>query len=153
MKHSQVWLVAAAVLLGLVSAPRAQRRPDFSGTWVVVSPAEAAGQEETIKQDATTFTRGHASGGGGHSFSYKLDGTESRLVMKSHGEEIVTLAKASWEGDRLVIAEGVTYADGRKSRRTLAWSLDSQGPLVMEFTEQFDGKPLTTMKVVSKRKN
>jgi hypothetical protein len=126
---------------------------DFSGTWVVVSPAESAGEETTIKHDATTFTHGHASEGGGHSFAYKVDGTETRHTMPSHGEEIVILAKASWDGDRLVIVERVTYPDGRKAEGTTMWSLDAQGQLVREFVRKEEGKPPHTSKVVSKKKS
>jgi hypothetical protein len=145
-------LASACVILVLGGATGAQQRPDFSGTWVVISPAEAAGQEETIQQDATMLRRGHASEGGGHSFIYRLDGTQSRLVMPSHGDEIVTLAKASWDGDRLVIVEAVTYPDGRKLAKTSVLALDAQGQLVKEFTEQFEGKPAKTTRIVSKKK-
>ena len=92
--------IASATLLLAVVGTSAQQKPNFSGTWVVVSPAESAGEETTIKHDATTFTHGHASEGGGHSFAYTLDGKETRITMPSHSEEIVILAKASWEGDR-----------------------------------------------------
>ena len=153
MRLSRVGVASAAVVLVLGSGVRGQQKPDFSGTWVVVSPAEAAGQVHTIKQDATTFTRAHASEGDGHSLAYKLDGSETRLVMPSHGQEIITLAKASWNGDRLVIVEAVTYPDGRKLAKNTVWSVDGQGQLVMEFTEAFEGKPAQTRKVVYKRKD
>jgi hypothetical protein len=143
---------ACAALFALSAGTFAQQRPNFSGTWIVVTPAGAAGQEETILQDEATLTRGHASEGGGHSFTYKLDGTETRQVMSSHGEDIVTLARASWDGDRLVITEATTYPDGRKRDAKSVWSLDSQGQLVIEFTERVAGKPPAAVKRVSKKK-
>lgn len=144
--------IIPATLLMAVVGTLAQERPDFSGTWVVVSPAASSGEETTIKHDATTFTHGHASEGGGHSFTYKLDGTETRHTMPSHGAEIVILAKASWDGPRLVIVERVTYPDGRKAEGTTVWSLDAQGLLVREFVRTSEGKPQQTTKEISKRK-
>lgn len=144
--------ITLATLALAVAGTSAQQKPDFSGTWVVVSPSESAGEETTIKQDATTFTHGHASEGGGHSFTYKLDGTETRQTMPSHGEEIVILAKASWDGDRLMIVEHVTYPDGRKEDGTTVWALDAQGQLVRDFVRRAEGKPPRTTRVISKRK-
>lgn len=83
-----VFVTAAAVTMV------AQAKPNFSGTWVVVSPAEAAGQEEQVRHTDTTLSTGHESEGGGHSATYKLDGSESRNELTSHGEKIVTLSKA-----------------------------------------------------------
>jgi hypothetical protein len=144
--------IISATLLFAVAGTSAEQKPNFSGTWVVVSPAESAGEETTIKHDATTFTHGHASEGGGHSFAYKLDGTETRITMPSHGEEIVILAKASWDGDRLVVVEQVTYPDGRKADGTTMWSLDAQGQLVSESVRKEEGKPPRTSKVFLKKK-
>ena len=39
-----------------ITANGQTEKPDFSGRWVMVSPAEGAGQEQVIKQDATTLT-------------------------------------------------------------------------------------------------
>jgi hypothetical protein len=40
--------IASATLLLAVVGTSAQQKPNFSGTWVVVSPAESAGEETTI---------------------------------------------------------------------------------------------------------
>src|SRR5688572_12637469 len=77
---------AALLLLGLACVAAAQQRPNFSGTWIPVGSGDTSGQEQTIKQDATTLRRSHASEGDGHHFTYKLDGTESRIVLPSHGD-------------------------------------------------------------------
>ena len=142
---------SATLLLTLVGTS-AQTKPNFSGTWVFVSPAESAGQEQTIKQDATTFTTGHASEGGGHSFTYKLDGTDSPNELHSHGEQIGMAAKASWEGDQLVIVEAVAYPDGRKRDKKTTYSLDPQGQLIIEIVDHIKGKPSQTARAVLKRK-
>jgi hypothetical protein len=118
-------------------------RPNLTGTWVVVSPQEAAGQEETLKHDGLTLVRGHDSEGGhGHSFAYKLDGSESRNVLSAHeGEEIVILSRAAWEGNTLVIHETATYPNGRKRQTTSRLRLDDKGQLHIDVTTMVDGKP------------
>ena len=140
------------VLALVIQAAPAQQRPDFSGRWVGVSPAENAGNEEFITQDASTLRTGHASSGGGHSFSYKLDGTETRNVLVSHGEDIVTLSKAVWNGQQLVITEATTYPDGRKSQKRSVWSLDAQGQLVIELTMTPPGQTTETKMTLVYRK-
>ena len=144
------YAASAAVLLVVLAAGSltARQKPNFSGTWVAVSPAEAAGQEQVVTQTETMLTRGHDSSGGGHSFTYKFDGTESRVVI--HGT--VTVSTASWDDDKLVIVERATYHDGRKRNAKSVWSLNTQGELVVDFTEQFDGQPAKTMRMVSKRR-
>jgi hypothetical protein len=147
------WLRMAAALT-LLAAPlgAAGQRPDFSGTWITVSPAEAAGQEQWIRQDAATLATGHASEGDGHSFTYKLDGSETRQVLSSHGDEIVTLSRAAWKGDRLEITQKTTYPDGRKMTSTSIWGLDAEGQLVIESTVQMDGRPPTKGRTVARQK-
>ena len=111
----------------------AQEKPNFSGRWVVASPAPDAGQEQTITQTAATLTTGHASEGHGHRIVYKLDGTENRNALVSHGEEIVTLSKAAWSGNQLKITTDTTYPDARKRRTAQTWSLDGEGRLIVEI--------------------
>jgi hypothetical protein len=152
MTYFRAAITAATLVLTLVGIS-AQTKPNFSGTWVFVSPAESAGQEQTIKHDATTFSTGHASEGGGHSFSYRLDGTDSPHEVQSHGEQIRSTAKASWEGDQLIIAEVVSYPDGRKLDKKTTYSLDPQGQMNIEILAQFNGKPSQTLKAVLKRKD
>jgi hypothetical protein len=144
--HSRV--AAAVVSLLLLAGPlTARQKPDFTGTWVATSPAEAAGQVQTVKQTETTLTRGHDSSGGGHSFTYKFDGSESRFVI--HGT--TTIATASWDNDKLVVVERSNYHDGRHRNARSVWSLNAQGELVVDFTEQFNGQPAKTTRIISRR--
>ena len=73
--------IPALIALTAVVAAGQNSKPNFSGTWLLVAPAEAAeetpGQEETITQTETTITFGHASEGGGHRMTYRLDGQET----------------------------------------------------------------------------
>jgi hypothetical protein len=143
--------IAAGTLLAL-ALPSAQEKPNFAGRWVVTSPAGDAGQEQTVTQTAATLTTGHASEGHGHRAVYKLDGTESRNALVSHGQEIVTLSRASWTGDRLTITGDTTYPDGRKWQTKAVWSLDGEGRLVIDFTESgMTPTPTTTTRVHTRR--
>lgn len=129
-------------------------QPNFSGTWVAVSPEQAAGQEEIIKHEGMTLTRGHGSESGrGHWFSYKLDGRESNNILTPHpGEEIATVARASWQGERIVITEAVTYPNGRKREMTATLWLDDKGRLHIEAAELVDGRPAPGGTVVYSKK-
>jgi hypothetical protein len=139
---------AAVGLLAAMAVMSAQAKPNFSGRWVLVSPADSAGQEQTVTHDATTLKTGHASSGHGHAMVYKLDGTEHRNVLVSHNEDIVTMSKASWSGDKLTLITDTTYPDGRKRHAEGVWSLDAAGRLVVEFVENGPGPTPKTMKLV-----
>lgn len=144
--------VIAAILMAAVTTASAQSKPAFSGQWVYVSPEAAAGQEQKIAQTEATLTTGHASTGGGHHATYRLDGTESRNVMASHGQEIVSISKAAWDGDRLVITSSTTYPDGRKLESKQVWSLDAQQRLVIESTEGMANRQPRSTRAVLTRK-
>ena len=146
---------AFAAGVGLVLAltvMSAQDKPNFAGRWVLVSPAESAGQEQIVTQDAMTLTTGHASEGHGHQMVYKLDGTAHRNVLVSHGADVVTISKASWNGSMLTLIEDTTYPDGRKRHAERVWSLDAAGRLTVEFLESGPGASPTTMKLVYTRR-
>ncbi len=140
------------LLLSLVTVPTAQQKPNLTGTWVVVSPAEAAGQEYRLTHDETRFIQAHDSEGDGHSFTYPLDGKEHRIIMSSHGADLVTLATASWNGERIVIREKTTYPDGRVMESTQAWSLDASGQLTVTFLQAVDGKQIETKQTAKPKK-
>lgn len=128
-------LLATLLVLVCASAVHAQKRPDFSGTWVGISPAENAGNEQVITQTATTITTRHGASGDDHVFTYRLDGSESRNAIGA----VVTIAKATWDGDRLVITDTTTYQDGRTVERKQVWSIDQKGQLVVELTRPIPG--------------
>ena len=149
MRNVHATSVIVVIALMVAASLTAQQKPNFSGTWVAVSPSDAAGQVQTVRQTETTLTRGHDSRGGGHSFTYTFDGTESRTVS---GHVAVTLATASWDGDKLVLVHRTTYQDGRVRHAKFVWSINAQGELVADFTEQFEGKEETRMRIVSRRR-
>ncbi|HYN09425.1 MAG TPA: hypothetical protein VES67_18725 [Vicinamibacterales bacterium] len=152
MKLIHASAVSAGICL-MVLVASAQQKPDFSGRWVIVTPAESAGLEQVVKHDATTLTTAHASEGAGHATIYKLDGSESRNVIVSHGSDLVTLSRVSWSGNKLIITSATTYPDGRKLDQKQEWSLDSDGRLMIELTESMQGGPPTTTTLVHKKRS
>ena len=106
------------------------KKPDFSGLWVMVSPE--AGNQLLFKQDAATLTTGPANGQQGPTAVYKLDGAESRNVVKTEEGEMVTVSTASWNGRQLAIGSTITWPKGQTIEQLLFWSMNDQGQLVLE---------------------
>ena len=127
--------LALVVVAGSLAATQSQR-PDFSGTWLLVAPAEAAvrpaGQEETITQTETTITFGHPSEGGGHQLTCGLDGQwrESRIA----GTRLS--CRATWKVRTLVLVERTatdSSAASAGAERTKRLHIDENGSLVMDI--------------------
>lgn len=152
MTHVRIGFTIVGVL-ALVAAAAAQQRPDFSGRWVVVSPAEGAGQEQRVEQTETTLTLSHGAEGDDHRMAYRLDGSESRNVITSHGSDLVTLSRCTWKGGALTIQSSTTYPDGRRLEQTMVWSLDEKGQLVIDGSESMSGRPPEKMRVVHRRRS
>src|SRR5262245_27664638 len=148
-------VLVAVTMIGFAWAvgPIAQQKPDFSGRWVVVSPASDTGSEQLVTHDlkANTLTLQHDSEGDGHKLVHKLDGTEHRNTLTSHGSEIVILSKAQWTGNQITISSAVTYPDGRRMDSKQIWSIDASGQLIIELTETIDGRTVTNRGVHKKK--
>jgi len=132
----------------------AQEKADFSGKWVMDPPPAAGnagggraggrgaggggatgfqpgyGPEFTVKQDAKALviTRGGQTG----TLTYNLDGTESKNVVTREGQQQEQVARATWEGDKLVIATEVNF-QGNTAEQRRVLSLEG-GNLVIEQT-------------------
>ena len=129
------WLVTV-LLLATPFSNQAQKRPDFSGTWVAISPGDE-GFEQTVIQTAKTLeVSGKSESRQGPRLVYNLDGSESRNQSDSLGRVIVTVSRASWKGEQLAITSSTTFPDGSKSEGLEMWSLDPKGLLVIEGTER-----------------
>jgi hypothetical protein len=139
--------------LALAAGTLAQQQPDFFGRWVVVEPATGAGSEQLVSYDikANTLMLEHDSEGHGHKLVYKLDGTESRNALASHGSEIVILSKAQWTGNQITITGVATYPDGRRMQSRQVWSMDASGQLIVDVMETMDGRQTTARTVHKKR--
>jgi hypothetical protein len=136
-------LVVVGVSLG------AQAKPDFSGKWVMDPPPAAApagnaggrgagaagfqpgfGPEFTVKQDANTITI--TRGGQASPLVYKLDGSESKNTVTRNGQQQEQVSKATWEGNKLVVATEVNFQGNTADQRRVL-SLEG-GNLVIEQT-------------------
>jgi len=151
MKFRFAMCVAVACVAALSSVVSAQKRPDFSGRWILVTPGEGEGTEIVIKQTEALLTNSHASEGDGHRLEYRLDGSEHRTTMMSHGTDIVSVSRAVWQGDRLSITETTTYSPDRKLDQTMIWSIDEKGQLIIDLTSTMTGRPTEKAKLVHKK--
>ena len=99
-------VVVAPLLLSLtLAAGLEQTKPDFSGKWTKIptSPGEAV-ETMTISQTADTLTVETQSPSGVIRWVQKLDGSESRNVIKQAKPpgEHVQVSTTIWVGDSLV---------------------------------------------------
>ena len=103
-----------------------------------------------VVQSRVSLTQAHHSEGDGHSFTYPLDGKEHRLVMSSHGEDIVTLATATWKDNRIVIQQKTTCPNGRVVHSTQTWGWTHQPNSASDCSKTCRGSEPTTL--TAKRK-
>jgi hypothetical protein len=139
-------LVALSVLMVLgftITASGQTEKPDFSGRWVMVTPAEGAGQEQVVKQDATTLTIGPTPEG--QLVVYKLDGSENRIGLASG---VVMTSKASWTGNQLTITS--TTPSGLDQKQV--WSIDGEGKLVIDVQNTLAAQAPIKMTMTYKRR-
>jgi hypothetical protein len=99
-------LVVVPLLLSLtVTAGLEQKKPDFSGKWTKIptSPGEAV-ETMTISQTAETLTVETQSPSGVVRWVQKLDGSESKNVIKQVKPpmDYVQVSTTVWDGDSLV---------------------------------------------------
>jgi hypothetical protein len=144
------FLAAAVAMVVVAASLGAQAKPNFSGKWVMDPPPAATanaaggrgggagapagfqpgfGAEFTVTQDDKTLS---ISRGQGSPLVYKLDGSESKNTVTRNGEQQEQIAKATWEGDKLVIATEVTF-QGNVAEQKRVLSLEN-GNLVIEQT-------------------
>ena len=125
--------MTAALVVALAVASYAQKA-DFSGTWTPEPAADAAagggggrgmGGPMTVKQTATELSVERQGRQGAVTTTYKLDGSESKVMMGQMGEATAT---AKWDGNKLVIT---TKAGDMSTTQT--WSLEG-GVLTIDRT-------------------
>ena len=142
---------ALALSIFFVAVAFAQQKPNFTGKWVAISPADAGGGTQTITHTDAKLSIVHGSSGDDHNLEFILDGKEHRSVMPTHGSEIVTLYTATWKGDQLTMISKSTYPNGNVLDQTQVWSLDAKGQLIIDLTETFTGRPKTPMQIVHRK--
>jgi hypothetical protein len=122
-------LVVAPLLLSLTLAGGLeQTKPDFSGKWTKIpaSPGESV-DTMTILQTADTLTIETQSPDGVVRWVQKLDGSESRNVIKQAPMESVQVSTTTWDGDSLVTRTPVR---------------DASAPYVLTTVTRLDGATL-----------
>jgi hypothetical protein len=154
MTSTRIATVAIIVVGGSLGFAQGQK-PNFSGTWLLVAPAEAAvqppGQEETITQTDTTITFGHPSEGGGHQKVCGLDGQE----RESNIAGFRLRCRGAWEGRKLVLAERTVNAANTavgSTETTTSIHLDENGSLVMEIKPPISNLPGGPAKLVWRKR-
>ena len=122
-------LVVAPLLLSLtLVGGLEQTKPDFSGKWTKIpaSPGESV-DTMTISQTADTLTIETQSPDGVVRWVQKLDGSESRNVIKQAPMDSVQVSTTTWDGDSLVTRTPVR---------------DASAPYVLTTVTRLDGATL-----------
>jgi hypothetical protein len=137
-------LVPCAVLLLAGSVPTSgQARPNFSGEWSLLSPAEPPAETPralSVEHDATHLSITKTIGD-------RLEKVEHRLNPSTVGGTVGaggghTFAGIWWFGDILRFDNG-SYSTplgtpGKYSERSEAWSIDDKGLLNIQITRASD---------------
>lgn len=112
---------------------RSAERQDFSGDWAVVGPADRAGAQVRLRQDATTLTIERPGEPEPGPLTYKLEGTVSRAYRNEDGRAVDAIARSWWNGRRLVIDERrwPTHGQEAVNSRQVLW-IDDHGLLHLE---------------------
>jgi len=150
MRHGLFTVVLASTVAAWVPQ-QAPVKPDFSGTWKldpaasVVAPAPGVSGDATtggispallepiiVKQNAETLSVTQKPGDDPFTFTYRLDGSTSKLAWPSGaGETVEATAVAKWDNDKLQIATSIPI-NGAVYKNTETWSL-TQSRLKIEL--------------------
>jgi hypothetical protein len=126
-------LATSVVIVALATmASVAQSRPSFAGKWTLTSerPSWGLGPDFTATQDDKAFTV--VRNPGGHTATYRLDGSNSPNTTSIGGKNVEVLSKLKWDGAKLVLT--ATYsAQGFDVSVTQTWSLDASGALTVDL--------------------
>lgn len=161
MRKNALMLGALALIVAAAPAT-AQDKPNFSGTWTLVTDPNAPnpgrgggggglGQGGTITQDAKTFTITRTTPNGEIKIVYNLDGSESKNMMMGRGGQTEQVSKATWDGNTLVVTTNFSMGETAVTR-TEKYSLDASGQLVTATTApgRGGGEPQTTTRTYKK---
>jgi hypothetical protein len=127
-------VVRTVMVLSLLALPGeviGQKRPDFSGTWVLVTPNDSAGQKLTITPTLEAVKLEYSSARGKETVTYNLDATPTRRTVRTTlARTAQVMSKASWKDGALVIEERYIL-EGRPFQSKLVLSVDRTGRLVL----------------------
>jgi hypothetical protein len=155
----------AALLASAVAAwvpIQAPAKPDFSGTWkldpaasvVTPAPGETSGvsaallEPIVVKQNADELSVTQKPGDDPFTFTYRLDGSTSKLAWPSGpGETVEATAVAKWDSDKLQIATSIPI-NGLMYKNTETWSLTANRLTIQLVTSR--GKQTRVYSLVHK---
>jgi hypothetical protein len=138
MKRARIGIIAAAIFA--VASVAFAQKPDFSGTWTLdpeASGAPAGGGgggggrgggalgngPAMVKQTADALTIERTMGDNKVTFTYKLDGSESKNTMMGRGgTPTESVSTAKFDGAKLVITTKQDMG-GQMVETTQTWSL------------------------------
>ena len=161
MRRMTAVLSAAAIVFSTIGV-FAQAKPDFSGKWTLVPPADGGGgggggrgggrgggggwgMNPTIAQTGTTLTITYTMGGRGEAAPteqkvvYNIGGAPTKRQMAARGETVEVTDTAAWVGNSLVIT---TKTPTVEQKRTLSLK---DGNLVIEYNSGREGQPAQTI--------
>ena len=162
-------LSTCVLILLAAAATSAQDRPDFSGTWSLVSPNPAPSNAPQTLVVSATFTRqsvrgtplnpplvtltvGPRSGNLVRPGTYIIGiggGTTSGLP--ANGPRTESRHSTRWDGEKVAV-DLAQYADGKlTSEHGEVWSLDRQGALSIVVTDRVVGDASTTTSLLYRR--
>ena len=150
MRVTRLVLSLSAALL-FAAGLSAQAKPEFSGTWTIVTPTPGAPPTMIITQDATSVGEAMGDKEGSPVVTIKLDGTESRMTTPMQNREMVMVSTAAWRGNSLVMKTTAMVA-GASTEILRIWTLDAENQLNVEVTTAVDTPQARTVKAVYKRK-
>jgi hypothetical protein len=138
------WIGAAAVIwVAAQVTAAAQEKPDFSGTWALVAPAQppaqgtpppagVLGPKMTIKQDAQALTIVRTSGGSAVAMTVPFDGSEARVHLPARLCEggQVAIYTLGWDGAaaKLSLTGTVPPGGGTVFKRESVYLLKMETP-------------------------
>lgn len=137
-------VLVAGVVLG--TALFAQAPSNLTGTWrLTAGPDSQPGDPAvlTITQTASEIRIGPISDQNPDSVSIKLDGTESRNTLRGPGTPVESVARATWDGPRLVISDTLSTSRGVLTLKSVYARDGDRLTLQVNGTSQ-NGTPIPT---------
>jgi hypothetical protein len=138
-------LIALVVACGLAASSLiAQARPDFNGKWTTTMAGSIDRPTTmTVRQDSSILTGELDLPAGKQTWSFKLDGSESRNTTSANGEVVSTV---KWEGEKLVISTPLRPTPEGEFTLVQTWSLE-EGKLVIRSSQvnRATGTPTRTV--------
>ena len=153
------WINAAAVVWVAAHATAvAQEKPDFSGTWALVAPAQPPAQgtapatgvfgpKITVKQDAQAITIARTVGGTAVAMTVPFDGSETRARMPARlcEGDSVAVYTGGWDGAaaKLTLTGSVPPGGGAVMKRESVYLLKMETPdtLTVQLTTPVPDQP------------